>query len=348
MIVSKTLICLITYNSINSHSKEIVKEAIDSFTSLSKDKELIVIDNNSNDGIEKVVQGLRFIKNPINIGFSGAANQAALIAKKENFDYVLLVNPDLTISNECIDQLIKSSKKEKVFAVTPKIYRTGSENILDATGMILNSDLRHFDRHSNQKDSDNFNKEEVVFGGTGACLLLVVKYFDDLEINTRYEYLLEKICPGISLIPKLNLFDNAFIAYREDADLAYRAALFGFKTVYEPKANCFHYRAVLPENRSTVSKQINYFSVRNRFLIQTNNFKINHSFIAFIKGVLVRNTLIFFAVLLKERSSLKAFKDYFLLLKRSLYRRKIIAKRSVVGSETIIKNFIKIGDRYSK
>ena len=66
-------------------------------------------------------------------------------------------------------------------------------------------------------------------------------------------------------------FDADFFAYREDADLAWRAQLFGWKCLYTPLAVAYHVRQVLPEKRSALPALINMHSVKNRWLMRIKN-----------------------------------------------------------------------------
>ena len=66
-------------------------------------------------------------------------------------------------------------------------------------------------------------------------------------------------------------FDEDFFAYREDADLAWRCRLFGWTSIYVPRAVAQHRRRVTPERRGELPKEINYHSVKNRFLLRLNN-----------------------------------------------------------------------------
>ena len=45
-------------------------------------------------------------------------------------------------------------------------------------------------------------------------------------------------------------FDSDFFVYREDADVAWRAQLMGWKCLYAPYARGYHVRKVLPGNRA--------------------------------------------------------------------------------------------------
>src|SRR5207244_1165265 len=66
-------------------------------------------------------------------------------------------------------------------------------------------------------------------------------------------------------------FDEDFFAYREDADLAWRCRLLGWNSIYVPAAVAQHRRRVTPERRRELPKEINYHSVKNRFLLRLNN-----------------------------------------------------------------------------
>ena len=57
-------------------------------------------------------------------------------------------------------------------------------------------------------------------------------------------------------------FDNDFFAYREDADVAWRAQLLGWQCLYTPDAVAWHVRAVTPRNRRALSAAINRHSVK--------------------------------------------------------------------------------------
>src|SRR2546430_5142538 len=66
-------------------------------------------------------------------------------------------------------------------------------------------------------------------------------------------------------------FDEDFFAYREDADLAWRCRLLGWNSIYVPAAVAKHRRRVTPERRAELPREINYHSVKNRFLLRLNN-----------------------------------------------------------------------------
>ena len=157
--------------------------------------------------------------------------------------------------------------------------------------MYITPEIRHFDRGSQELEKSQYDKTQFVFGSTGAAMLLKRSFILDCNISSDKN--------------NIELFDNSFFAYREDADLSWRAQLYGWRILYVPKAKGYHERVVLPENRKTLPKKLNSMSVRNRFLLQFNNFSFLDTPHAILKTTL-RNILVIGAVCSIERSSFNA------------------------------------------
>jgi GT2 family glycosyltransferase len=122
-------------------------------------------------------------------------------------------------------------------------------------------------------------------------------------------------------------FDEDFFAYREDADLAWRARLLGWTCRYEPGAVATHVRRVTPERRAALPPDVNRWSVRNRFLLRIKNQTPWHA-IRFLLPTLLRDLQVVGFVLLREWSSLGGLADVVRLLPRTLRkRREIMARR---------------------
>jgi hypothetical protein len=66
-------------------------------------------------------------------------------------------------------------------------------------------------------------------------------------------------------------FDSDFFTYREDADVAWRAQLLGWKCLYDPTACGYHVRKLRPGMRRQLAPEINMHSVKNRFLMRIKN-----------------------------------------------------------------------------
>ena len=112
--------------------------------------------------------------------------------------------------------------------------------------------MRHFDRGWHQPDSRYFERMEYVFGATAAAALFRRELIDDISIDGHF-------------------FDPDFFIYREDADVAWRAQLQGWRCLYTPRAVAHHVRTVTPGNRRGLPPVINMHSVKNRFLMRIKN-----------------------------------------------------------------------------
>lgn len=243
--------------------------------------------------------GVEVIHSTVNTGYSRGHNIALQAAIHMSACATLLLNPDVVLDKSALRHMLSALLlSPDVGAVTPKIFRSQTkkldQEIIDAAGMYFTSSGRHFDRGSGEKSRGEkslgkFEEMEYVPGGTGACLLLRTTMLPDIALPTS------------SLQQHSEIFDERFFAYREDADLAIRMLTLGWKTVFQPLAQCWHERKVLPETRGTLPAELNAYSVRNRFLLQhKNRFPYD---IFFFHKILSRNLLVIAAVALKEKSS---------------------------------------------
>lgn len=281
----------------------------------------IAIDNASQDNSVAIAQshGIEVLKLKSNQGFCGGQNEGVKVFLASDSKYLCFMNPDVLVCDDTWENIFKSlEKNQKAAAVTPKLLRIKEDlthnkpNIIDAAGMILTSSLRHLDRGSEERDLAQYDKSEFVFGGTGAFLIL------------RRETVVSLLLPSLDGNVRPQLFDEAFFAFREDADLAWRMKGTRFKCYYDPSIIAYHVRNVTPDRRKSLSKELNSGSVRNRFLLQVNNWSIKDSFFSFINGIVFRNIIVIGAVILKEQSSIRGLTEFVSLIPRALKVRKAV------------------------
>src|SRR5579872_6327935 len=222
--------------------------------------EVVVIDNASTDGtvdiLEQFADRCRIYYNDENVGFAEAQNQA--IGRTQG-EWVLTLNPDVLLLPNFIQAMVEAGQVDpKVGSVCGKLltirasFDLPEKQLVDSTGIYFTPMLRHLDRGSQEVDNGHYLNYEYVFGATAAAALYRRKMIEDISIGDEF-------------------FDPDFFVYREDADVAWRAQLFGWRCIYTPGAVAHHVRTATPENRRTLPALINMHSVKNRFLMRIKN-----------------------------------------------------------------------------
>ena len=190
-----------------------------------------------------------------------------------------------------------------------------SKPLVDSTGIYFNPMLRHLDRGSQEVDNGHYLKTEYVFGATAAAALYRREMIDDISIDGEF-------------------FDSDFFVYREDADVAWRAQLMGWRCMYVPQARGYHVRTVRPGNRRALPAVINMHSVKNRFLMRLKNIS-GDLYARNWLSITARDLMVVGCCLLRERTSLKAFWFLARNWRRVMHKRREIQKRMRVDHRYI-------------
>ena len=307
-------VTIITYNS-GRFIKKCLESVLDQSYPL---KEIIVIDNNSSDGtidiLEPFEDRCRIVYNEENIGFAAAQNQAIALSGAE---WILTLNPDVLLLQGFIEALVNAGNLDsRVGTVCGKLLTMSSgfdfpeRPLVDSTGIYFTPNLRHLDRGSLEVDNGHFRNYEYVFGATAAAALYRREMVDDISVGGEF-------------------FDADFFVYREDADVAWRAQLLGWKCLYVPYARGYHVRKALPGNRRALPAEINMHSVKNRFLLRAKNITWDLYRRNFF-SIMARDLVVVCCCLLREQTSLKAFPFLFRNWKRVVAKRREIMTRQRV------------------
>ncbi|MBI5466276.1 MAG: glycosyltransferase family 2 protein [Candidatus Kerfeldbacteria bacterium] len=208
---------------------------------------LLVIDNGSLDNSAPLVANFlkahpalaersRLVCNKQNLGFARAHNQALAWTDST---YVLLLNPDVLLSENYLAVLVQSlATHHEAAAVTGKLLRWNFDpssfhleqlkeparpNQIDSVGLKIKRSRQVCDMGSSEFDKGQYEVPHQVFGVSGAAPLYRRAWLEEASVQGE-------------------VFDEDFVSYKEDVDLAWRLRLGGFTAWYEPRAVAYHDR----------------------------------------------------------------------------------------------------------
>ena len=310
--------------SIVTHNDEVfLQRCLESVRSQTVPLKIKLFDNVSTDASRDIAArfGCELFASQTNRGFSHGHNHNLLL---EHFEYALLLNADVVLRPDYVEKLTQTLREVEGAGICGgKLYRMDTSGqqmfrsgaaVLDTTGMYFTPAQRHFDRGSEELDRGQYQRRQSVFGISGAALMCSRKMLEDVRIGDEY-------------------LDEEFFAYREDADLAWRAQLYGWKAIYEPRAEALHVRRVLPSLRKTLPALINRHSLKNRYLMRMKNLDSAVRRRCF-PHMWIRDLGILLYALALERTSLPAYAEVWRLRKRFRQKREWIKKRRrVEGSQ---------------
>jgi GT2 family glycosyltransferase len=207
--------------------------------------EIIVVDNNSTDNsVEYLVPkfaGVHFIANKENSGFARGCNLGVSVSRG---DYVLFLNPDTIVPEDCF------SKCLDFISSHPDAGALGIK-MLDGSGQFLKESKRAF--------PSPMTSLYKLFG--------LAKLFPHSKVFSRYHLgnLDENqsnevdVLAGAfmmvrkTVLEKVGSFDETFFMYGEDVDLSYRIQKAGYKNYYFAGSSIIHFKG-----ESTRKGSMNY------------------------------------------------------------------------------------------
>jgi GT2 family glycosyltransferase len=193
--------------------------------------EIIVVDNNSNDGSQDMV-ALRFpnvklIANADNRGFAKANNQGIQVSDAR---YVLLLNSDAFVKENTIDQMVAfmDEHPEAGMAGCKLLYEDGRLQPSCATYPTLATEFFI------AAGLDKLFPKSKLFG---KYLMTDWDYSDTREVDVIMgAFMLARK----TAIEQVGLMDEAFFMYSEEVDWCYRFKAAGWKIYFTPDAECIH------------------------------------------------------------------------------------------------------------
>ena len=268
--------------------------------------EIVVIDNACADDTGAVAgaHGARVVRLPDRRSYAAAMN--AGLAAVRDAGAVLLVNADCVLQDGALAALAQRLADPAVGAVAPKLLRTAAPELIDAAGMLLDRRRKNNVAAHNEPASARPRAGEV-FGPDGACGLWRRAALDDCA-------------------PDGEVFDEDLALWASDADLAWRARLLGWRSVYEPAARGRHVRFFSPSTRGRVEAHHRRLQFRNRLLMIAKNDR-PRDLLRDLPHIALYELAALAYALVVERELLAAYADAARALPGALRRRRALQPR---------------------
>ena len=244
---------------VNYNVKEFLLNSLESIQHASHNisTEIIVVDNNSNDGsipaVKSKFPSVITIENKENVGFGKANNQALEICKG---NFILLLNPDTLVREDTFEKMIKFLKNNREVGL--------------AGCKVLNPDgtLQLPCRRSFPKPWVSFTKViglSKLFPKSKLFAKYNLTYLDE---NKSYE--VDAVSGSFMMLTresynKTKGFDPIFFMYGEDLDLCYRVQENGFKVFYFSETEIIHYKGESTK-RSTIDETHIFYDAMHLFV----------------------------------------------------------------------------------
>jgi GT2 family glycosyltransferase len=186
---------------------------------LAPDDEIILVDNGSRDHAaawaRRYEPGVRLLELPYNQGFAGGTNAGIRAARN---DLLLLCNDDALAEPGCVAALCAALQQHPdVGAAAGVLTFSHRPQVVASAGIGVRRDGAALDARLGQLTHTLPAAPWEIFGASGGLALL-----------------------RRALLHDIGLFEASFFNYLEDADLAWRARLRGWRCLVAPAARARH------------------------------------------------------------------------------------------------------------
>jgi len=217
--------------------------------------EIVVVDNASPGNIATVSLSTLFPQARVvtlteNLGYSGGLHAGLDVARG---DWILTIGDDATIEPTAVAAMLAAGRSGcDVGSVAAKmLFADRSQgDVVNSAGLEVDRLGTAVDRLVGKPSADAETETTEVFGTSGGAALY-----------------------RRAMLDAIGGFDTSFGLYLEDADVAWRARMAGWRCLFEPRAVVHHHHSATTRHRSD-SK---YFHVgRNRVRMLAKNATLGH------------------------------------------------------------------------
>jgi GT2 family glycosyltransferase len=200
--------------------------------------EVLVIDNNSDDGsvdlLREKYPDVKIIELEENLGFATANN---LAAKEAKGDLYVFLNNDTIVTKTWLAELVKSvTQNDRDVVIAQSLLLLGQDDEIDSSGDFLDKFGRPYS--SKLKDAPN---DRAILSARAASMIIRKEAFW-----------------------KLGGFEEDFFASFEDVHLGWKAWIAGYKVVLASNSIVYHFAG---QTVKKLKNTINFYSMKNQACI---------------------------------------------------------------------------------
>jgi GT2 family glycosyltransferase len=277
----------------------------------------LVIDNASQDRTADVAaqHGIPVLSLTRRVPYTEAMNAGLrkLLGSRSAPDVVALLQADTFVAPGYLEACVVALRgRSDVGSVAPKLIRTTGAGSADRLELI-DAAAMSFDRRRKNSlvghgaDTGTYRRPAEVFGADGAAAFWRAEALLDCAVEGR-------------------IFDENMPGWGCDADLAWRAQLFGWHAVYAPAAVVHHIRTYSPTTRASARPVDRATQFRNRLLMIAKNDSWRDLWRDL--GPLVSYEVLALGYALgREPELLRGYREFFERLPEALRQRRLIRAR---------------------
>lgn len=280
---------------VNYNTKDLLFQTIQSVINTSKniDYEVIVSDNNSTDGsiemVKETFPKVKLIENKDNLGFPKGNNIAI---KQSKGKYVLLLNSDTVVIEDCLSKSIEYMNIHKEIGVL------GCKIVL-RDGKLDHACRRGFP--TPEASLFYILKLDKLFPNNEKFTQYTLSHLDEDQTNEVDSLMGAFMMLRRTVIEEVGLLDEQFFMYGEDIDWCFRIKQAGWKVMYYPEAKIIHYKGA--SSRKKPYKTLYEFH-RAMILFYNKHYRTKYNLgvtILVYLGVYIRFFMSLFKNLVKKR-----------------------------------------------
>lgn len=202
----------------------------------------------------------REFKNTRTVYFNGGASEKRNVGFKYcSASYICFFDDDVEVDRDCVLELCRVLERHDVGMVYGKTLNMERRQNFDGAGSFLTSTGFLWAREeSGIKDEGQYDIEEPVFAGKGACMAIKRKVFS-----------------------WVGYFDAYYGILAEETDISWKCWLAGYKVIYVPKAVLYHAfnTRFKPWNYFYTHKRVYFHGSRNYLVMLTKCLEARNAFL---------------------------------------------------------------------